>query len=285
MKPNRVTMIISLVLLMFASTMAQTQSTEVQRKIEQLRLLSSQSNDQARQNDENAANEDRLSQSGPSWAKLIHQLAAVKLRNSASQNRESARQYLVQAQELERQSDAQRPRAVPPEAATIPAAVTVAPTRDDYLTVTDVPKVESTIEAYLNRSGIKASTVTGNNGTIHFVLVGFAGVNGLPNLQYKITALPPNSDGSEPRSQLVGITLETNVKVSSASEPLYVALGEANKIGNCAWFVDSGEIRCRSWIGIPGPAYPVPAELVREKIRLINGEWLKFSQPIVNAAK
>jgi hypothetical protein len=280
-------MISGLMLLAFAGTFGQARSTEVQTKIEQLRLLSSQANDQAVQCDQSATNEDRLSLAGPSWAKLIHQLAAAKFRDLASQNRETARQYVAQAQVLERQSDAERSHAVPTEAeaGVIPATARVPATLDDYLSVTDVPKIETAIEAYLNRSGIKALTVTGNNGAMHFVQVGFAGQNGLPNLLYKVTALPPRSSGSEPPSQMIVITLETNVKASTPSETLYAALGEANKIGNCAWFVDLGEIKCRSWISIPGPAYPVPAELIRDKIRFINGDWLRLSPPIFAAVK
>jgi hypothetical protein len=286
MKPNFVTMIIGLVLLAFGVANAQTQSTELRSRIEQLRLSSTQASDLARNNDQSAANEDRLAQTGPSWARVVHQLAAVKFRSMANENRESARQFLTQAQELERQSGEDRARTLPPAVTLSSPVVSAKPSAgDDYLNVTDEPKVERAIESYLNRTGIKASTVAGNNGVVHFVLVGFVGANGQPNLQYKITALPPNSNGTEPRSQLIGITLETNVKTSGVGEPLYAALGEANKVGNCAWFVDGGEIKCRSWIGIPGPAYPVPAELVREKIRMINGEWMRFSPAMMTAAK
>lgn len=286
MKTSFVTMIIGLVLLSFGVANAQTQSPELRSRIEQLRLSSTQASDLARNNDQSAANEDRLAQTGPSWARVVHQLAAVKFRSMANENRESARQFLTQAQELERQSGEDRSRALPPAGTlSTPVASTKLSSGDDYLNVTDEPKVERAIESYLNRTGIKASTVAGNNGAVHFVLVGFVGANGLPNLQYKITALPPISNGTEPSSQLIGITLETNVKAPAAGDSLYAALAEANKIGNCAWFLDSGEVKCRSWIGIPGSAFPVPAELVRQKIRMINGDWLRFSPPIVAAAK
>jgi hypothetical protein len=269
---------------------AQQGRAELQRRIEQLRLLSSQATDLARESDQNAANEDRLAQTGPSWARLVHQLAAVKFRSLATQNRETSRQRLTEAQDLERQLEGQRSRVVAAEAR-VPAAVTLAavtsaPSHEDYLVVTDdAPAVERAIESYLTRTGIKASSVAGNNGAVHFVMVGFSGANGIPNLQYRISVLAPTSNGNEPKSQLIGITLDTNVRASSLNEPLYVALAEANKIGNCAWFVDSDQIRCRSWIDIPGPAYPVPAELVRDKIRMINGEWMRFSTQIMNAAK
>lgn len=154
---------------------------------------------------------------------------------------------------------------------------------EDYLSVTDPSKIEDAIEAYLNRNGIKASKVVGNNGTLHFVQVGFVGPNNLPNVVYMITALPPS--GGETQAQLIGFNVETNVKTSNVSDSLYNVLAEANKLGFCSWFVDRGSIKCRSWIAIPSPQHPIPAEVIKQKIGMINSEWLKFSQDVLAASK
>jgi hypothetical protein len=286
MRRNRMLTVIGLILFPLMGVFAHAESSEGQQESERLRLLSAQANDHAKECDQNAANEDRLAQTGPMWARVIHQLAAVKFRNLASQDREKALQYLTQAQELEHKDKAAQPGGVSAAAReSTPSPASAGPNWENYLSVMVEPRLESVIEGYLNRNGIKASTVTGNNGAIHYVLVGFAGANGLPNLLYKITALAPFSLGNDAQSQLIAITLETNLKPSLSGEPLYAALEAANRIGNCAWFVDSGEVKCRSWMVIPSSAYPVPAESLRQKIRMINSDWLKFSQPMVAASK
>jgi hypothetical protein len=265
-----------------------SQRTELQRQVEQLRLRSSQSNDLARNADQSAANEDRLAQTGPNWARLVHQVAALKFRDQAAKLREAAQQYLTQAQEMERKLNEMSKSSaalVGEERKFVPSSTGPPASGDEYLTVTDELQVEGAIEAYLNRNGIKATKVVGNNGAIHFVQVGFLGGNGQPNLVYRITALAPIVNGNGVRFQLIGFTLETNIKASSVNESLYAALGEANKVGNCAWFVDGGEIRCRSWLSIPGPTYPVPAELVKQKIEMINSEWSRSSPQILAASK
>lgn len=279
MKVKHVLIAIGLMPLLVVGGFAQSQS-DVRQKAEQLRMLANQANDLARVADQNAANEDQQAQSGPTWARTVHQVAAVGFRDQANKNRENARQLLAQAQELERESIAEPSRNAPAQPSSVPTSG-----REDYLSLEHESIVEGVIEAYLNRNGMKASTVNGNGGAIHYVLVGFTSANGLPTLEYKISALPPYSSGSDPQIQLIGITLETEIKVANQTETLHSALMEANKIGNCAWFVDSGEIKCRSWITIPGAAYPVPAELVRSKIRIINSDWLRFSPNIVAASK
>lgn len=185
----------------------------------------------------------------------------------------------AQSSQLDRQVNGSEKHAA---AAELPTTFSAS---EDYLSVTDVGGLETAIDSYLNRNGIKASKVVGNNGAVHFVQVGFTGTNTLPNLIYMIYALPPAANGSTAQAQLIGFTVETNVRAPIVNESLYAALGEANKVGNCAWFVDGGSVRCRSWILIPGPAYPIPAEMVKEKIRMINGEWLRFSAQIMTATK
>jgi hypothetical protein len=147
----------------------------------------------------------------------------------------------------------------------------------DYLNVNDDPSsVEKAIERYLNQCGIRASIATGNNGAIHFAQVGFSGTKGLPNVQYFINALPPIANGNESKSQLIGITFYTHFRPTQPVESVSAAMNDANKIGNCAWFVDGGEIRCRSWLQIPDRSRPLPAETVRGKIILVNGDWLRL---------
>ncbi len=266
-------------------TSSDSSAQQQRAQIEQLRMRSNQATDLAHNADQSAANEDRLAQTGPNWARLLHQAAAIKFRGDASKFRESAQQFFTQAQEMERQFTETQKRAAPAEPVKASPALASAPSgRDDYLSVTDAPNVENAIQAYLNRNGIKASTVTGNNGAVHFVQVGYTGANGLPSFQYKIMALAPISSGNEPSIQLIAVTLETNVKASS-TELLFAALSEANKIGNCAWFLDEGAVKCRSWITIPGPAFPIPADLIRWNIRMINADWLRFSPKVLTASK
>jgi hypothetical protein len=190
---------------------------------------------------------------------------------------------LAQSSQPDRQVNGSQKHAAVAELSTTNSASASA--SDDYLSVTDAAGLETAIDSYLNRNGIKASKVVGNNGAVHFVQVGFTGTNTLPNLLYMISALPPASNGSSAQAQLIGFTVETNVRAPTMNESLYTALGEANKVGNCSWFVDGGSVRCRSWLLIPSPAYPIPAELVKEKIRMINGEWLRFSAQIMTATK
>lgn len=284
MKMNRVLIVPGLMLLACAGAFAQTQTTEAPQNAEQLRLLSNQASDLAKQCDENAANEDRLAQSGPAWARVTHQAAAVAFRAMASKNRENAKQYLVQAQQLDRQGSAEHARGVPSA-----ASPNTGPTGgNDYLSVSDPPQVEAAIEAYLNRNGIKTVRVSGNNGATHFVQFGFLPPNDQPNLPnslYKIYAVPRVGNGGGAGGEFIGITLETNVKTANTGEPLYVALGEANKQSNCSWFIDGADVKCRSWLTIPSPAYPIPSQVLMDKITLMNAEWLKHAAQIVTASK
>jgi len=156
----------------------------------------------------------------------------------------------------------------------------------EYLGINDdASLLEKAIEADLNRAGIRASTATGNNGAIHFTLVGFTGTSGMPNMQYRISGLPPVSDSGRPKTQFIVISFSTSVRVNQANEQLYAALDEANKVGNCAWHIDGGEVRCRAWLQIPAPGNPIPTAMVRDKILLINHDWLKFSPQIQTALK
>jgi hypothetical protein len=158
--------------------------------------------------------------------------------------------------------------------------------QEDYLSLSgDGSVVEKAIESYLNRNGMKATTVAGNNGAIHFVMVGYLTQSGGPGIVYKITALPPMPNGAGSQLQQILITLETNVKVEHESDSLYGAISAANQNGDCSWFVDSSQLKCRTWVRIPGQDYPVPAELIRSAIRFINGDWLKFSPQVTAALK
>src|SRR5476649_1462839 len=87
-----------------AAQFAPADPIQVQQQIDQLKLRSGQANDQARQLDQSAANEDRLAQTGPTWARAIHAGAAITFRMQASQLRRSAQELLTQAQEFERQT-------------------------------------------------------------------------------------------------------------------------------------------------------------------------------------
>jgi hypothetical protein len=272
-----------------AHLMAQSDTSdpaELQRQIDQLHLKSSQANDEAKNLDQSAANEDKLAQTGPTWARAVHQVAAATFRNRATQMRQTSQSLLTQSQELERQfKTAQQGHGV---AETPGAAAVAAPPPSsgrDYLNVTDPSEVEGAIETYLNHNGIKATRVTGNAGAIHFVQVGFTGLEGQPNFVYRITALPPSANAGKVSLQLIGFTLETNVKASTVSEPLMSALGEANKLGNCSWFVEAGNVRCRSWLDIPGSSLTVPTQMIADKLGLMNNEWLKYSAQIVAATK
>lgn len=156
----------------------------------------------------------------------------------------------------------------------------------DYLNINDDPSsVEKTIERYLNQCGIRASTATGNNGAIHYAQVGFGGISGFPNVEYFISALPPIANKNESKSQLIGITFYTHFRPSQPNESVTAAINDANKVGNCAWFVDGGEVRCRSWLQIPDLSRPLPAETVRGKIILVNGDWLRLASKIVGEQK
>lgn len=155
-----------------------------------------------------------------------------------------------------------------------------------YLSLSDDPlTVERAIEAHLNSTGVKASVASGNSGAMHFVFVAFNGFKGLPNVQYRISALPPMADGGNPKTQLIVITFASNFHASQPNESVQTMIDAANRVGNCAWFLEAGEILCRSWLQIPDSNSPIPADVVRQKIRLINGDWARLSPQILTASQ
>jgi len=254
---------------------------QIQQQIDQLKLKSSRANDQAKQIDASAANEDRQAQSGPTWARAIHTGAAIAFRTQANQLRQSAQQLLMQAQELERQlKTVQQDHG---GAGALKVSAAIPRLQRDYLNLTDPAAVEGAIVAYLNQKGVKAARVVGSVDTAHFVQILFTGQNGQPNFLYRITALAPSGDAGT-QLQLIGFTLETNVRAANVGEPLYAALMQASTRGNCSWFVQ-GTVQCRSWLDIPGAGYAVPTKAVMDKVALMNSEWGQYAPQIIAAAK
>jgi hypothetical protein len=200
----------------------------------------------------------------------------------ANQMRQAAQQLLTQAQDLERLKTTQQGRGGA-EAIKISAAMPPPVSEQDYLNLTDPAAVEGAIVNYLNQKGIKAARVAGNADTFHFVQIIFTGQNGQPNFLYRITALPPSGDPGQ-QLQLIGFTLETNVRPSNVTEPLYAALMQASTRGNCSWFV-KGTLQCRSWLDIPGSSYAIPTKAVFDKVMLMNSEWGQYAPEIIAAAK
>jgi hypothetical protein len=266
-----------------AAQSAPADPIQIQQQIDQLKLKSGQANDQAKQLDQSAANEDRLAQTGPSWARAIHAGAAIAFRAQATQLRQSAQQLVTQAQDLERQLRTAQQSRAGAESFKAPAAMHLPRSEQDYLNLTDPAVVEGAIVNYLNQNGVKAARLVGNTETAHFVQILFTGRNGQPNFLFRITALAPSGNMGE-QLQLIAFTLETNVRAENVSEPLYAAMMQASTRGNCSWFV-RGTVQCRSWLDIPGAGYAMPTKAVMDKVAMMNSEWGEYAPQIMAVAK
>src|SRR5262249_39947672 len=88
-----------------SDTAIRSQIQSLRSKVSQLQLSYTEVMAQAQNCDQNASNEDNLALAPPAWAGALHRLAALKFRNLASQNRDTARQFLAQIANLERQID------------------------------------------------------------------------------------------------------------------------------------------------------------------------------------
>jgi hypothetical protein len=251
-----------------------------------------QNNDKARAADQQAASEDQLAASAQNpWVKMIHVTAAIAYRKQAADARKAASDALAEAERLQSSQPPQSPISTAPAMFISPVGVTgtvpvpvpahVADT-DDYLAISDSPIVERKIEAYLNKSGVKAALLIG--GTAHYVRVGYKSANSsVPDFEYRITALNPRTAVETP-FQLVAITLFTNYSPSSGNQ-LTSTLLAAGKTSGCGLYMDDGgSIRCTAWLMVPQKV-PIPVEVILDNIRMMNSEWNRLSAQIAALPK
>ena len=285
--------------LMFASgVFSQTipsAGSDLQLRMERLKLTITQSNDKARAADQQAANEDQLASSSAGWTKTLHQLAAMGYRKQAADARKTASEALADAERLQSSIAPPSPStagSVLPAAFTPPVTATgtlvsgtgtmhLADT-DDYLTLEDPSAVEKKIESYLNKAGVKAVLLIG--GSSHYVSIRYKSETATPNFEYRISALPPHS--GESGFQLIGITLFTNFETGSPSpgDQLTSSLLAAGKTSDCSFYVDGGSIRCTAWVMIPQKV-AIPTEVVLGRIYMMNSSWSQLSAKVAATSK
>lgn len=251
-----------------------------------------QNNDKARAADQQAGSEDQLAASAQNpWVKMIHVTAAIAYRKQAADARKAANDALVEAERLQGSQPPPSPISTAPPmfispvevtgAVPVPAPATITGT-DDTLTIADPPIVERKIQAYLDKSGVKAVLLAA--GKAHYVRVLYRSANSvIPDFEYRITALDPRIPVEAP-FQLVAITLFTNYSPSSGNQ-LTSTLLAAGKTSGCGLYTDDGgSIRCTAWLMVPQKV-PIPVEVILDNIRMMNSEWSRLSAQIAALPK